>query len=551
MNFKALESAAKLRGGYYTNPKLAAFLLRWVLQQNPRRVLEPSCGDGVFIRTLLEMGGEGVESFVGFEIEPAEASKAVASARRAAWLEVHAIDFLGWSLPRLGEHHFDAAVGNPPFIRYQYLDAALQDCSAKIFHRFTLPFTKHTNAWVPFVIASLAMLRPGGRLAMVVPSELLHVLHAQSLRTFLADECSRVLVIDPQQLWFEGALQGAVLLLAEKKEKFESPSLGVAIHQTTSDDFLDTDPGELFARADYANGDTVRGKWMPALLTARERQLLKSAAALPSIERLCKLSDADVGIVTGANKFFLVPDAVVQEYDLQEWAYPMFGRSEHVRGVLYDENTHQENKRVGLPANFLWFRGAVRADMPSAAQRYLDEGEREGLHGRYKCRMREPWYVVPSVHTAPIGMLKRSHAFPRLVLNEANAYTTDTAYRLRPLPGVDALALVTGFVNSLTALTAELEGRHYGGGVLELVPSELAKLLVPHIPAQRADLMRLDATIRAGIGAEATLEERDGIVLIQAGLSKQECNELRQAWARLKRRRHRDSTSEGELPNLD
>jgi hypothetical protein len=35
-------------------------------------------------------------------------------------------------------------------------------------------------------------------------------------------------------------------------------------------------------------------------------------------------------------------------------------------------------------------------------------------------------------------------------------------------------------VNSLTALTAELEGRHYGGGVLELVPSEIEKLAVVH-----------------------------------------------------------------------
>jgi len=31
----------------------------------------------------------------------------------------------------------------------------------------------------------------------------------------------------------------------------------------------------------------------------------------------------------------------------------------------------------------------------------------------------------------------------------------------------------------LTALSAELEGRHYGGGVLELVPSEIERLLVP------------------------------------------------------------------------
>ena len=65
-------------------------------------------------------------------------------------------------------------------------------------------------------------------------------------------------------------------------------------------------------------------------------------------------------------------------------------------------------------------------------------------------------------------MLKRFHHFPRLVLNTAKAFTTDTAYRIPPK--VRDTDLVFAFVNSLTALSAELEGRHYGGGVLGFGP---------------------------------------------------------------------------------
>ena len=84
-----------------------------------------------------------------------------------------------------------------------------------------LPFTKHTNAWVPFILASMALLRPGGRLAMVVPAEIIHVTHAQSLRSYLGRECRRLVIIDPEELWFSETLQGAVILLAEKRQGSE------------------------------------------------------------------------------------------------------------------------------------------------------------------------------------------------------------------------------------------------------------------------------------------------------------------------------------------
>ena len=52
MNFKRNESAQKLRGGYYTPPDLASFISKWVAAKEPKTILEPSCGDGVFFQTL-------------------------------------------------------------------------------------------------------------------------------------------------------------------------------------------------------------------------------------------------------------------------------------------------------------------------------------------------------------------------------------------------------------------------------------------------------------------------------------------------------------------
>ncbi len=140
-------------------------------------------------------------------------------------------------------------------------------------------------------------------------------------------------------------------------------------------------------------------------------------------------------------------------------------------------------------------------------------------------------------------MLKRAHHYPRLVLNNAEAYTTDTAYRIRPF-GIKPEALVLGFVNSLTCLTAEMEGRHYGGGVLELVPSEIERLLVPIIKTTSAMLGAADRRFRSAKDAPSFLRMQDALVLGRIGMTKEEQDMLHNAWLRLRDRRHRIPSSD-------
>ena len=156
---------------------------------------------------------------------------------------------------------FDAIVGNPPFIRYQYLPKEFQEKSEEIFNILGLPFTKHTNAWVPFILASMALLKPGGRLAMVIPAEIIHVLHAQSLRSYLGKECKRIVIVDPQELWFDDTLQGTVLLLAEKLHDLSDKPEGVGIYPVKNREFLKLDPKEVFSAPKSINGRTIKGKW--------------------------------------------------------------------------------------------------------------------------------------------------------------------------------------------------------------------------------------------------------------------------------------------------
>ena len=538
MNFKANESAQKLRGGYYTPLFLAHYLSKWVAEIAPKTIFEPSCGDGVFLEALSShISGEATTTAI--EIESAEAEKAIERTRHhpKPSAKIVCANFFEWYLQRAkSQNPFDAIVGNPPFIRYQYLTKRDQALSERIFKQHCLPFTRHTNAWVPFVVACISLLRPGGRIAMVLPAEILHVLHAQSLRYYIGQHCRQILIIDPQEIWFGGTLQGAILFLAEKKRHAKEHSIGLGIISTVGQGFLEKSPSE-YGDTNFINGKTVEGKWTKALLSQQELDIFEGCASTPSVHRFGDIASVDVGLVTGANHFFLVSDATVKQYSLEKWSHPMFGRSSHCPGILYDDRQHQENSRHGLPSNFLWFDVDDVEDLSEGALQYVRSGERHNLHTRYKCRVRNPWFKVPSVYPTSVGMLKRAHDMPRLIYNEIGAYTTDTAYRIRT-KRLNPKRLVSCFLNSLTALSAELEGRHYGGGVLELVPSEIERLYVPVANNIRPALRSLDTMFRT-TPADDMLVEQDKTVLRGVGLSGNRIASIHDSWRKLRHRRQR------------
>ncbi len=540
MNFIENESEQKLRGGYYTPVDLASYISRWATEKRPKSILEPSCGDGVFLDALARTNPRARLSFTGFELLEEEAAKARKRSLAFPHIEseIHNEDFLDFAISRMLRRRadFDCVVGNPPFIRYQYLPEESQRKAEAVFKLLHLPFTKHTNAWVPFVLASVAMLKPGGRLGMILPSEIIHVMHPQSLRTYLGEVCSRLLLIDPEEIWFDGTLQGAIILFAEKKHHSADRCDGVGIVKVSGRSFLSEEPSRLFDETARINGKTVEGKWTRALLSSAERSLLDSLSEHQQVHRFDEIAEVDVGIVTGANKFFLVRDETVSMYGLGKFAHPMFGRSDHCPGVIYDERQHAENVQAGNPTNFVWITGPKSA-LSMKVLEYVELGEKAKLHTRYKCRVRKPWYTVPSVYATEVCMLKRAHDTPRLILNKLSAFTTDTAYRINT-KDVSPENLVYCFLNALTALSAELEGRHYGGGVIELVPSEIEKLLIPLPNGLRPQVRQLDKLIRRE-SVRVVLEQQSKHVLGELGVSRAEQEQLLGAWLRMKNRRQR------------
>ena len=174
--------------------------------------------------------------------------------------------------------------------------------------------------------------------------------------------------------------------------------------------------------------------------------------------------------------------------------------------------------------------------LPRALAKYIQEGEENAFHKGYKCSIRVPWYAVPSVWVPDGFVFRQIYDFPRMVLNKAEATSTDTIHRLT-CKSAKPEEIIASTYTWLTAASAEIEGRSYGGGVLELEPTEAERLLMPAKPNGAMPLTECDRLTRAG-RLDEVLEENARLVLMEhMGLSHSECDLLRGIWEKMRDRR--------------
>ena len=518
----------KRTGAVYTPSALARFLSNWAVQPGAR-VLEPSAGDGQFVEAVTATGQ--AKELHAIELDPSASE--VARARGDGSTITHTGDFFAWYRSNRLDGTFDAAVGNPPFIRYQNFLEAHREPAFALMREEGLKPTRLTNAWLPFVVVATKALREGGRFAMVLPAELLQVNYAKELREFLAKKYERLHMITFRKLLFEGVEQETLLLLGERRD-----SDGAEISFTEVEDCAAlTD--QVLSQSSSVHTDIVhaRDKWTQFFLSSKEFSLIQEIEATGP-DRLGDFAEVDVGIVTGRNDFFVVTRGTAIELGLMEQCLPLVGKSAHVKGLLLREDDWESIAQVGAPCLLVQLGPDDRSALSDAGLAYVQMGEAAGYHTGYKCRVRAPnWWNVPSVWTPDAFMTRQIYDGPRIIANDTNAVCTDTIHRLRVRSGVDAKQLAAASMNSLTWAFAEIKGRSYGGGVLELEPREAEDLPLP-LPkeARFLDLEELDAAARTG-GGEAVRNVVDKVVLHEFGLSTKEIGMLQGIWMRLSTRR--------------
>jgi len=184
-------------GQVFTPDAIVAKMVSLLENRKPGSlILEPSCGDGAFLRAVPEA--------IGVEYDARHASPGVLVG-----------DFFAFAGKELKEGSFDAIIGNPPFVRFKDMDEST---------RALVPvdrFDKRTNLYVFFIDRCLDLLRDGGELVFINPRDFLKATHAGVLNKRLVAEGSFTYMEDlGDEPIFPGFAPNCVIMRWQKGKKY-------------------------------------------------------------------------------------------------------------------------------------------------------------------------------------------------------------------------------------------------------------------------------------------------------------------------------------------
>ena len=474
------------RLGQFATPfELAREIIRRAVALLPSsagiRFLEPGLGTGTFYSALMNSPfAERVQAAHGIEIDPCYAA-AAERLWRASGLRVTIGDFTKARPPDSQEGKFNLVVCNPPYVRHHHLSRAQKKELQSTVARCTgLEPTGLSGLYTYFMLLSHRWMSAGGVGAWLVPSEFMDVNYGRTVKQFLLEKVTlhEIHRCDPEKVQFDDALVSSAIVFFTNTPPPKNHTIRFSLGGSLSKP----------RQAEAVNAESLRGvrKWT----AAPENRVVPSSHG--SEETLADLFTIKRGLATGCNRFFILTPEQVEQNDIpRQFLIPILPSPKDL------DTNEVVADRDGIPRikkrRFLLSCNLPEKEVRSSYRslwRYLETGVAEGVHERYLCRHRQPWYSQEVRPPAPLlctymGRRREKRDGPfRFILNLSKATAPNVYLMLYPREPLASLlkrkpSLLKRLWRTLSAVTEEMlvgKGRVYGGGLHKIEPKELGSV---------------------------------------------------------------------------
>lgn len=481
--FEALSPRARRYelGQYFTPPVIARHMGKMVKAANPETVLDPAVGAGVLFSELKTS-----TRLMGLDINPVCAALSLAglASRGYTSLDISVGDFLEdkqslFSRGSRSTAQMDAVICNPPYMRHHLLDGSEKKRMTSSYSaQFGVRLSTLATSYVYFFLESLSRLKPGGTLVFITPADYLDVNYGVGLKQILKERTTieEIMLFDRDALAFEGVMTTSAITVAKNTPapschfvSFKEAEMSNAEEVTTARPNRRRQ-SELDSTNSWSTCFGDREDALNALVNDRPRRL----SDYLRIRR---------GIATGDNKFFVVPQSVVDKWEIeQEFLLPVITSARDLPDGVLTQAHWERLKKTGRPC---WF---VNCDLPKSdlkgkkILKYIEHGETLGVHERFNCRARNPWYKGERVAVPDVIITYMNRGRTRFVENRSNCRVMSVfinGYLIDDQTPVTAL--LEGLNSSETSDILNRIGRVYGGGLGKVEPGTLASLPMPEI----------------------------------------------------------------------
>ena len=466
----------KKLGQFFTPYSVACFMGQWLTEipTAEPQVLDPCAGLGVFERALCSTDPDFAAKarFTLWEKDEGLAQDLSGICKRLAiHYSVSGKDFVNehdWSAA------YDAIIANPPYYKHHYVQNK-EDVRAVISSNVGAPFNVQTNIYCWFLIKALALLKPGGRLAFIIPTEFLNANYGRDVKKYLLETGSlrHIISVCYKSKTFDDAITTACVLLAEKG--VESAN-GIRFYRADSHDQFDNLSRYLadtdFIEYEPSNLDIER-KWrsyFPGNETIDERT--------PNLVPFSTYGRFSRGIATGANEFFAIRPTTAEKHGLpMDCLIPCLSKARQAPGKKFTQQDFESLSRSDKPVYL--FDGEALTD--KAVENYIRVGEELGYQHRYLTKMRKPWYALEKRPPSKLWVGVFSRAGIRFIWNESNCVSLTCFHVFQPSnKGETCLPYLFLYLNSTIGRGfLELEKREYGDGLDKYEPNDINRSLAP------------------------------------------------------------------------
>ncbi|MBE0471264.1 MAG: N-6 DNA methylase [Methyloprofundus sp.] len=473
-------------GAYYTPAHLSQVLSNWAVRNSNDVILEPSFGGCGFLEaivsTLTTLGCKNPEKQVfGADID-AEAFGFL-SEKLGSMIDLkqgHFIhgDFLKLTPNTFKKSEFDVVIGNPPYVSLHNMpEEQKKTCtdSLSISSFAEKSIGRNASLWAFFLIHSLQFIKNGGRIAWVLPSSVLHTDYAKNILAIHQKHFKKIKLIKLYERFFQymGADEVSIILVAEDFQK-EHLNKKTKIEYCHAEDVISLKNCFQTNDSTFSFHQNYKFNIIP-FETAINYIKLEDDLLSKKLGGLCKVT---IGMVTGDNKTFIINSDQQKEFNLSSsYLKPVVRKFSQLKGLNHTRTKHLENKKNNESCLLVCPRNLRKKFSPIRS--YLAKVTKQNRKNNKTFPKRLNWYYPDDGLYPDAFFTYMIDCNPRMVLNEDKINCTNSIHRLyfiNSLSESQKKAISISLLSSFSQLSAELEGRSYGSGVLKLEPSAVKNL---------------------------------------------------------------------------
>ena len=469
-------------GQWFTPEPVADLALALALRgASPEaEILDPSCGDGVFLRRAAARGKACCKLY-GVDIDARAIDAARSEIPEAQLLHADFFDYgggdLGWK-----DHQVDVIVGNPPYVRQERMDTPSKDRIVSILATDWPELSRSDLAALvgrgdlaaPFLLRTLRFLKPGGTAALVISSAFLDSAYGAQFWKLLGKFASLTMLVDaPKERWFQDAAVNAVIAVfrvgapeGKADQELSLARLQLPTHRAAE---ALTHGSALEEVAEVRHASRTKPQTWAAALRAPDAWFRFVSQAGDALITLGEVAEIRRGVTSGANEIFYLRRGQASELGIPDsFLRPLLrAPGKAGQGSIAVNPLHSTHLALVIPPE------TELADHP-ALLRYLQSFE--GAAQRRTLSGREPWWAMP-VRPAQV-FLSKAYAQRFVQPFAATSMVADQRiYCVHPRSGVDSELLSAVLNSSITALALESLGRaSMGEGALEWTVGDARQL---------------------------------------------------------------------------